>query len=93
MGVAGAPVGHVAQNRQQVAAFAGELVVMVYFCDDGVLLEALEALREGTGVDVGDSTFDLTITPRAGCELTEDESGPFGTEYVGGAAEATEVVG
>lgn len=44
MGVAGAPVGHIAQNRQQVAAFAGELVVMVDFRDDGVLLQALEAL-------------------------------------------------
>ena len=65
-GVASAPVGHVAQDRQEVAAFAGEFIVMVDFRDDGVLLQAFEALREGTGVDVGDSTFDLTITPRAG---------------------------
>lgn len=63
-GVVGAPVGHIAEDGEEVAAFEGQFVAAICLDDDTVLLQAIEALTEHAGVDVTDGTLDLAVASR-----------------------------
>lgn len=96
--VFGAPSGHLAEDGLEVGAFGGEGVFgagrdfgVAAAGDDAVLLEVVETLGEGAGVDAADGALEFAEAFGTAEQVAQDERGPFVADDLHGAGDAADM--